>query len=114
MMLTRVALALFVLASYGLAVAQNAAPPQAATASAVSPQSEDETLAEAPAVVTHHQITANGKPLKYTATAGRLAIKPENGQTEAAIFFTAYTLDGEESRTRPLTFVFNGGPGTAT
>jgi len=40
-------------------------------------------------VITHHQITVNGKPLKYTATAGRLLLKPESGATEAAIFFTA-------------------------
>ncbi|HEY7405778.1 MAG TPA: peptidase S10 [Candidatus Angelobacter sp.] len=115
MMFTRVALALFVLASYGFAVAQTAALPQAQAAVSATPsQHDDETLAETPAVVTHHQITVSGKALKYTATAGRLAIKPENGPVEAAIFFTAYTLEGEEPRTRPLTFVFNGGPGTAT
>lgn len=65
-------------------------------------------------MITHHQITVGGKQLKYTATAGRIVLKPENGPAEAAIFFTAYTLDGEDARTRPLTFAFNGGPGTAT
>ena len=75
---------------------------------------EDEALGETKPEVTHHQITVNGRILKYTATAGRFVLKPENGPAEAAIFFTAYTLDGEETRTRPLTFAFNGGPGTAT
>ena len=78
------------------------------------PGHEDDPLADGVPVVTHHQITVNGKPLKYTATAGRILLKPESGPTEAAIFFTAYTQDGEDARVRPLTFVFNGGPGTAT
>ena len=83
--------------------------------SSVSPtQHEDDSVAETPPVVTRHQITVNGKLLKYTATAGRLAIQPENGPAEAAIFFTAYVLEGEDARSRPLTFAFNGGPGTAT
>jgi carboxypeptidase C (cathepsin A) len=75
---------------------------------------EEDPLADAPPVITHHQLALGGKALKYTATAGRLLLKPENGPTEAAIFFTAYTLDGEDARTRPATFVFNGGPGTST
>ena len=65
-------------------------------------------------IVTHHQINLNGKSLNYTATAGRILLKPESDPTEAAIFFAAYTLDGEDAHTRLLTFVFNGGPGTAT
>jgi hypothetical protein len=52
--------------------------------------------------------------LNYTATAGRILLKPESDPTEAAIFFAAYTLDGEDARTRLLTLAFNGGPGTAT
>jgi carboxypeptidase C (cathepsin A) len=111
MKFTRTALVVFVLA--GFASAQQPAAPMPTPLPATS-QHEDDPLAETPAVITHHQITINGKPLKYTATAGRLVLKPENGPAEAAIFFTAYTLDGEEARTRPLTFAFNGGPGTAT
>src|SRR6185437_2513999 len=115
MMFTRIALTLFVILSCGFSAAQqNGQTTVTSTATAVQPSHVDEALAETPAVTTHHQISINGKPLKYTATAGRLLIKPENGAAEAAIFFTAYTLDGEESRARPLTFVFNGGPGTAT
>lgn len=89
-------------------------PPALSQPSAVHAQHDDETLAQTAPVVTRHQITVNGKLIRYTATAGRLVLKSEEGPAEAAIFFTAYTLDGEESRMRPLTFVFNGGPGTAT
>jgi carboxypeptidase C (cathepsin A) len=115
MMFTRTVRILFVLSVFTFAAAQQpTSQSQPATAPATQPPREDETLAETTPVVTHHQITVNGKPLKYTATAGRLAIKPESGPAEAAVFFTAYTLDGDDSRARPLTFVFNGGPGTAT
>ncbi|HKR86326.1 MAG TPA: hypothetical protein VJS37_19350 [Terriglobales bacterium] len=65
-------------------------------------------------IVTHHQVTVNGNVLKYTATAGRLPIKRGDGKIEAEVFFVAYTLDGADSSKRPLTFAFNGGPGSAT
>src|SRR5258707_7354343 len=75
---------------------------------------DDDPFAEAVPAVTHHQITVDGKALRYTATAGRLPIKTEGGATEAMLFFTAYTLEGETGRLRPVTFAFNGGPGTGT
>jgi len=71
-------------------------------------------VSEAPPVVTHHQVTVNGKALKYTATAGRLPVKRPDGRIEAEMFFVAYTLDGQEAAKRPLTFAFNGGPGSAS
>jgi len=71
-------------------------------------------MTEVSPVVTHHQITVEGKPLKYTATAGRLPIKRGDGKIEAEMFYVAYTLDGQDSARRPLTFAFNGGPGSAS
>lgn len=71
-------------------------------------------VTEVPPVVSHHQITLDGKVLKYTATAGRLPIKRGDGKIEAEMFFVAYTLDGQEANKRPLTFAFNGGPGSAS
>ncbi|MFY9561660.1 MAG: peptidase S10 [Terriglobales bacterium] len=71
-------------------------------------------VSEVPPVVTHHQITVNGKALSYTATAGRLPIKRGDGKIEAEMFFVAYTLDGQDAGKRPLTFAFNGGPGSAS
>jgi carboxypeptidase C (cathepsin A) len=75
---------------------------------------EEFDISEVPPVVTHHQITVDGKVLKYTATAGRLPIKRADGKIEAEMFFVAYTLDGQDAGKRPLTFAFNGGPGSAT
>jgi len=71
-------------------------------------------MTEVPPVVTHHQITVDGIVLKYSATAGRLPIKRGDGKIEAEMFFVAYTLDGQEAGKRPLTFAFNGGPGSAS
>ncbi len=71
-------------------------------------------VTEIPPIITHHQATVNGKTLNYTATAGRLPIKREDGKIEAEMFFVAYTLDGQDAGRRPLTFAFNGGPGSAS
>jgi carboxypeptidase C (cathepsin A) len=74
-----------------------------------SPSPED------PPVVTKHQIKVDGKTLNYTATAGMMPIKNREGETEARMFFMAYTLDVPSNRAaRPLTFAFNGGPGSAS
>jgi carboxypeptidase C (cathepsin A) len=71
-------------------------------------------MTEVPPIATHHQITVDGKALKYTATAGRLPIKRGDGKIEAEMFYVAYTLDGQDATKRPLTFAFNGGPGSAS
>jgi carboxypeptidase C (cathepsin A) len=71
-------------------------------------------MTEAAPVATHHQITIDGKVLKYTATAGRLPIKRGDGKIEAEMFYVAYTADGQDAAKRPLTFAFNGGPGSAS
>jgi carboxypeptidase C (cathepsin A) len=64
-------------------------------------------------VVTKHQITVDGKPLKYTARAGFLPICDQFGEAKAQWFFVAYTVDETEKKDRrPVTFVWNGGPGS--
>ena len=64
--------------------------------------------------VTHHELMLNGKSLKYTATAGTLLIRDEDDKPYGSIFYVAYTLDGAEPTTRPVSFLYNGGPGSAT
>jgi carboxypeptidase C (cathepsin A) len=90
-----------------------AEPPKAESAEATDKE-EHYDVAKVPPVITHHQIALNGKTLSYTATAGRLPLKRGDGKTEAEMFFVAYTLDGQEAGKRPLTFAFNGGPGSAS
>jgi carboxypeptidase C (cathepsin A) len=64
--------------------------------------------------VTHHELTLAGKSLKYTATAGTLLIRDEEDKPYGSIFYVAYTLDGADAATRPVSFLYNGGPGSAT
>jgi carboxypeptidase C (cathepsin A) len=72
---------------------------------------------------TSHSLTLNGAKLEYTATAGTLPIKDAEGKTTADIFFIAYTRTKEGTTTplaaetpseRPVTFSFNGGPGSSS
>jgi carboxypeptidase C (cathepsin A) len=70
---------------------------------------------EQPPVITHHEIHVGSKTLKYTATTGMMPLKNnDTGEVEAHIFYIAYTLDGQTAEHRPLTFSFNGGPGSAS
>jgi carboxypeptidase C (cathepsin A) len=88
-------------------------PPEPKPADDKDKKDERFDMTEVPPVVTHHQITVDGKSLKYTATAGRLPIKRGDGKIEAEMFFVAYTVDGQDNK-RPLTFAFNGGPGSSS
>ena len=78
---------------------------------------ENKPQAEVAPVQTHHVLHVNGQTLNYTATAGMMPLKNDKGETEANIFFMAYTLDppeGKRDSKRPLMFAFNGGPGSAS
>jgi carboxypeptidase C (cathepsin A) len=63
--------------------------------------------------VTQHSIEVAGGKLDYTATAGTLSLFDQTGERSAAIYYTAYVAKGAAA-SRPLTFVFNGGPGAAS
>ena len=65
--------------------------------------------------VTKHDLELNGQTLHYTATAGTLLIRDgEDDHPYGSIFYVAYTLDGADANSRPVTFLYNGGPGSAT
>jgi carboxypeptidase C (cathepsin A) len=69
---------------------------------------------EEPPVVTKHEIKLGDKTLKYTVSTGLMPIKNvQTGETEARMFYMAYTLDGAD-KSRPLMFSFNGGPGSSS
>lgn len=73
-------------------------------------------------VTTTHTMTIGGRELNYTATAGRMVLRREvfsegnfdGHQAKAEVFLTSYTLDATDARTRPVTFAFNGGPGSSS
>lgn len=64
--------------------------------------------------VTTHQGTFGGKLIKYKAIAGETYMKNKDGEPVASIWSVTYKLDGPENTNRPVTFVFNGGPGSAS
>ena len=64
---------------------------------------------------TQHTIEINGRAIPYTATAGTLVLKKDDGKPTASMFFVAYTRDDmTDVARRPITFAFNGGPGAAS
>lgn len=75
-------------------------------------------------VQTRHKIVIGGQEVAYTVTAGTMILKEETAEREkeaegekpkAAVFFVAYTRDDVEDKSkRPLTFSFNGGPGSSS
>jgi carboxypeptidase C (cathepsin A) len=67
-------------------------------------------------VETQHQIVINGQPLAYKATAGNLLLRDEkDNQPKASFFFISYTKqDVKNTQNRPITFCFNGGPGSSS
>lgn len=65
--------------------------------------------------VTTNTIKINGVDLSYKATAGNYAIRNKEGAAKATIFYIAYTKEGvEDKKERPITFCFNGGPGSSS
>lgn len=81
-------------------------------------------LVEDKIVTTKHSVRIAGKDIKYTVTTGTIVLRSETTDREldtkpeaarATVFFTAYTRDGVKDLTkRPITFSFNGGPGSAS
>ena len=67
-----------------------------------------------PDSVTTHSVTIGGKPIAYTARAGLIALHDQEGKLTAHVFYTAYTADGANPNSRPVTFIYNGGPGSST
>jgi carboxypeptidase C (cathepsin A) len=83
-----------------------AAPPAAAAPPA--PKAEEKVSQ------TQHSIQIGGQTIKYTAVAGTMLLKKEDGTPTASMFYIAYTKDDADVAKRPLTFAFNGGPGSSS
>ncbi len=79
-----------------------------------APAKTEEKLPEAKVWISKHQLTIGGNKLNYTATAGTLLMKNDKDEPVALFGFTAYVKDGADSRSRPLMFAYNGGPGSSS
>jgi carboxypeptidase C (cathepsin A) len=65
--------------------------------------------------VTHHSARISGQQISYTATAATYVIRADDGSPKATMFYVAYTRDGvQDVSKRPVSFVYNGGPGSAS
>lgn len=94
------------------AQAPAAAPPKPEPA---KPAAASKPAVDEAPVVRKHELSVAGRPLRYTSTAGLMPIRNAKGETEAHIFYIAYTLDGvTEPARRRLMFSFNGGPGSSS
>ncbi|MBI1853568.1 MAG: carboxypeptidase [Planctomycetes bacterium] len=92
-------------------VAQTETPP----VDAAKKKPEPEVEAKPAASQTTHQITIDCKVLSYTATAAWLIMKDDKDKPIARFGYTAYTKNGvDDVRRRPVTFAFNGGPGSSS
>lgn len=100
-----------------LAVAQDAPPHARQPSHDRTATTEPGVLALLPAdAVSEHTLDIGDRKLAYTATAGTLNLYDPNGQRMAALFYTSYVAKGakDQPTNRPVTFVFNGGPGAAS
>jgi carboxypeptidase C (cathepsin A) len=126
--LTRALAALLIAAAATLAVpraepahSQEAAQPKQATEHPAVPFVELGQVADKGALrllpstsVTRHEIATDSGPINYTATAGTLSLYDQSGERTAGVFYIAYVADKTAAIKRPVTFVFNGGPGAAS
>ncbi|MGE5200019.1 MAG: S10 family peptidase [Rhodospirillaceae bacterium] len=90
------------------------APQDAPQRPQASAQHETASAEADKASQTPHLLRLDGKDIRYTATAGTIPIRLDDGKVAARMFFVAYTKDGEDAKTRPIAFLYNGGPGSAT
>jgi len=65
-------------------------------------------------VVTKHSVRINGRTIDYKATAGTMLIRDDKGKPTVSFFYVAYTVDGGKGSKRPVTFFYNGGPGSSS
>ncbi|MFY9571437.1 MAG: peptidase S10 [Blastocatellia bacterium] len=88
--------------------------PQQGTEQQQQGQQRRAPVPEEKSSVTHHSARIGGQQINYTATAATYVIKADDGTPKATFFFVAYTKDESDSTKRPLSFVYNGGPGSAS
>lgn len=91
-------------------------PNAGGSASAGRPEN-GETLPEPCEITTRHAITLEGREWRYDATIGTLNIDTAKARPAASVFFAAFAAvdeDGKPDAARPVTFIFNGGPGSSS
>ncbi|MEO5625121.1 MAG: peptidase S10 [Dokdonella sp.] len=77
---------------------------------------DDKPIPPEKTAVSHGSVDIGGRTIHYTATAGSVLIRDDKeNKPNASVFYVAYTADvGKNTSTRPVTFLYNGGPGSPT
>src|SRR5689334_6919924 len=103
-------------AAYGQANAPAGdVPTKEAKAEAEKPDADTvKASVEEDAQPVRRSIPFHGHTLGYTVTPGHLTIRNEKGEPTASMFYVAYTATPARGQRRPVTFLFNGGPGSST
>ena len=84
---------------------------------AEAPKPDEDTIkasVDEDAQPVRRSIPFHGHTLAYTVTPGHLTIRNDKGEPKASMFYVAYTIPSTNGRPRPVTFLFNGGPGSST
>ncbi|MFV0478680.1 MAG: S10 family peptidase [Parahaliea sp.] len=92
--------------------AKNPAKEDAPDTDAVAIQVQD--IPEPMHFVSQAQVSVDGQRIDYTATAGQLLMKNDEGEAVALFGYTSYIKNGTDIRQRPVLFAYNGGPGSAS
>ena len=114
---TSLLVSLIALLTSSTAFAQRAPEPGQRPESVIPPVVEERPGPIPPETnsTTDHELLLNGKTIRYGATAGTLLIDGEDEKPYGSVFYVAYMLRGvNDLRTRPVTFLYNGGPGSAS
>jgi carboxypeptidase C (cathepsin A) len=117
--------AAWIVASFAAEAPSNTPPPTATAGKEGAKDTPKEPAKESPKekskdseeklVESKHKVTIGGKEISYKATAGTIVLRDEEDKPTASIFYIAYTReDVKDLAARPVTFSFNGGPGSSS
>ena len=79
-----------------------------------TPKKKEDKADKSKLSVTQGKVLIDGKKIAYTATAGPMPLKSDSGDSKANVFYVAYTVKPKKGEKRPVTFCFNGGPGSSS
>ncbi len=105
---------IFLVACLAACLALAGSPALAQAEEAVPAEAETPAEPKAMAFTSDHEIQAGGERVAYTATAGTLLMRDEEGKVIAEFGYTSYTRKDSDPARRPIMFAWNGGPGSAS
>jgi carboxypeptidase C (cathepsin A) len=111
-----VLLASLLLAASALAWADDDKDADAADKDTKAAKKDEKPVPPEKTAVSHGSVDIGGRTIRYTAIAGNVLIHDDKeNKPNASVFYVAYTADvGKDTSTRPVTFLYNGGPGSPT